>query len=755
LVTPRPTSPHNPHADQPPQAIEGTCGVKRLPLSSVATKLAGATLALISMVTAGIFLQLSHYQRESLLHAKAVSASAVTRLFADSCAPAVVYNDPNDLRDTLATLGRTDDIDYAAVWAVDGGGRATRRLAELPRGRPETLTAVPETLKLRRDRDRVVLVAPVRDIKHAIVGGLVVAFSLAPENAAIARLERTALMTSAAVALGLTLLLMAMARLVVVGPLAKLAGAARRLGEGRAGDIDVRSNDEIGQLAGALRAMASAIQIREELIETRNHDMRLVLDNVGQGFISLDLAGTISTERSRIVDEWFGPIGDGTKLWDCVRPFDVALAEYFEVAWSAVVDQYLPVDLCLGQLPKLVRKDDRTFELTYQPTFVAGALDKTIVVITDITVRVERERSEQRQRETLSIFRRLDADRPAFEEFFSEANALVLAIVETPYAPLATIRRQVHTLKGNCALFGAESVSLLCHAIEDRVDDAATLLDEDRIRLRDAWATMTATRAALIETGLEARVWVARDDYARLLIDLRRHADPETLIATVEAWEFEPAAKRLALIREQIEQLAGRMGRAPVDVTCEPTALRLPPATWGGFWSAFAHVVRNTVDHGVETAAQRRAAGKAERACIAIGITLERGQVLVSIRDDGPGIDWDAITQRARARGLPCTTRRDLESALFTDGVSSRDSASATSGRGVGLGVVQDAVRERGGRFELGSEPGAGTWLRCWLPASMLSPANPMPAVNAPRAPQPALEVDDVTLPVLLREPAP
>jgi two-component system chemotaxis sensor kinase CheA len=705
-------------------------------ISSVAAKLAGATLALIALVTAGIYLQLSHYQRENLLHAKTLSASAVTRLFADSCAPAVVYDDPNDLRDTLATLGRNDDVEYAAVWSADESGRATRRLAELGRGHP-IMGVVPGTLQLRRDSDRVVLVAPVRDIRHKMVGGLVVAFSLAPENAAIARLERTTLLISAIVGLGLAALLMAMARVVVVGPLAKLALAARRVGEGRAVEIEVRSDDEVGQLAGALRTMASAIQVREERIQARNQDMRLVLDHAGQGFITLDLAGMISEERSRIVDEWFGPIAAGTKIWDCLRRFDVALGDYLEVGWSAVVEQYLPIDLCLDQLPKLVVKDRRTFELAYQPTFKGEALDKTIVVITDITMRLERERSDQRQRETMKIFRRLHADRPAFEEFFSEATALVRAIVDTPYAPLSTIRRQVHTLKGNCALFGVESVALLCHAIEDRLDDAATLLDDDRARLRDAWRTATATRAALVETGLEARVAVAREDYDQLLDDLRRHVDPEALIAAVESWEYEPAVKRLALLREQIERLAERLGKAPVDVVTAPTELRLPPDNWAGFWSAFAHVVRNTVDHGVETAEQRSAAGKPARARIELGITQERGQLLISIQDDGPGIDWQTVAVRARERGLPCETQRDLEAALFTDGLSTRGQAGATSGRGVGLGAVRDVVTACGGRLELGAVAGTGTWMRCWLPASMLTTPKANSAKTVVAAPLP------------------
>jgi HPt (histidine-containing phosphotransfer) domain-containing protein/HAMP domain-containing protein len=691
-------------------------------LSSVASKMAGATLALIVVVTAGISFQLSRYQRENLLRAKEASASAVIRLFADSCAAAVVFNDPADLRETLATLGRNEDIDYAAVWAVGEDGRVGQQLAELMRGRAEQVTRVPTTLELRRDRDRVVPMAPVRNVKGQVVGVLVAGFSLARENDAIARLEKTALLISAGVAAGLTLLLMALSRLLVVGPLGKLVNAAKRLEDGRGANIDVRSNDEVGQLATALRSMASAIQVREERISARNRDMRLVLDNAGQGFITLDICGTMSEERSRIVDQWFGSAEGTPKFWEYLRQIDVSLGDYFEVGWSAVIDQILPMDLCLDQLPRVARKGGRTFEMAYQPIMKADVLDKTIVIITDITVRLERERSEQRQRDTMNIYRRLIADRHAFDEFFDEASNLVSGIAASSGAePLYVIKRHVHTLKGNCALFGIESVATLCHAIEDRIDDMAALAEGDRTQLRSAWETVRQIRGELLDTGSEGRVGVSHEDYEKLLTDLRRHANHETLAATVEAWEYEPAATRLALVREQIEGLAGRLDRAAVDVICQPTSLRLPPRRWGRFWSAFAHVVRNTVDHGVETGEKRAAAHKPPRATITIGVNRTLDQVVVSIEDDGPGIDWALIAERARERSMPADTRRDLESALFTDGISSRAKANNVSGRGVGLGAIRAVVRELGGRLELTSDPGHGTTLRCWLPGTMLS----------------------------------
>ena len=704
--------------------MEARAPVRAPRLSSVGAKLAGATVALIAMSTAGINLRLSEYQRESLLHAKELSATAVTQLFADSCAAAVVFQDPTDLRETLRTLGRNEEIEYAAVWAVDDKGRVAGRLAELRRGPPETGTGVPSALVLRRERERVVLVSPIHDPRGRVVGVQATAFSLAHENAAIARLKRTALLTSTAVATGLTILLMAMARLVVVGPLAKLVGAAKRLEEGRNAEIDVSSDDEVGRLARALRTMAGAIQTREERINTRNRDMRLVLDNVGQGLVTLDMSGAMLEERSRVVDEWFGRVDGSPKLWEYLGRLDARFRDNFEVGWSAVVDQFLPVELCLHQLASVVQHDGRTFKLDYRPIFRGEVLDKTVVVISDITMRLERERSEQRQRETMSIHRRLVADRPAFEQFYAEASALVEAIADTTRVDLLIIKRQVHTLKGNCGLFGIESVAGLCHEIEDRLEDSPVLTDEDRALLRAAWAVTAETHAELIGAGAEDSITVTREDYDRLRVNMHFAGASQALLAEINAWEFEPVANRFAIIREQIQELARRLGKAPVDVVWEPTRLRLPPEKWRPFWSAFAHVIRNTVDHGVETVDARSAAGKPACATVPLSISHDRDQVQVSVEDDGAGIDWQAIAAKAAARGLPYATRRDLEEALFTDGLSSRGEAPGTSGRGVGLGAARASLGTLGGRLELTDRVGPGTMVRCWLPAAMLVTAD-------------------------------
>lgn len=691
-------------------------------IRSIGGKLAGATFVLIAIAASFSYVKVTGSERDHLLRAKEVGASAVTRLFADSCAAAVVFDDAEAVKVALTTLGRNEEIEYAAVWAPDRAGKLTRQLGELRRGPVASVVEVPPAVRLRREAARVVLTSPIRDENDKPFAAAVVTFSLARENAAIARAQKTTLVLFSLISAGAMVVLMLMVRMVIVGPLGKLVAAARELERGGSGKVDVHTSDEVGQLARAFRSMATAITVREGRIQARNRDMRLLLDNAGQGFISLDSEGTMSEKRSRIIDEWFGPAEDRPKFWDYLGRIDPKLGEWFEVGWDAVRERVLPVTLCLEQLPALAHKGAQTFELAYRPLMEGERLDKTIVVITDVTARIERERAEQGQREMMSIFRRARSDRPALDQLFTEVSALIGDITAGDGADLVVLRRQIHTVKGNCGLFGIESVASFCHTLEDRMSTSAEgLFPDEKQTLRLLWTRAEEMRAQLVEGGPEGGVELDRAEYAAMLAALRGRLDHDLLLATAASWRFEPAARRLELIGEQLQHLAERLGKAPTDVVREPTNLRLPPGKWGPFWAAFAHVVRNTVDHGIDTAIERAASGKGPRATVTLGVARERqGDLVVSIRDDGPGIDWPGVAARARALGLPHATPAELEAALFAGGVSSRADVTATSGRGVGLSAVHAVVSALGGRIEVQTDPGRGTCFRFVFPQAML-----------------------------------
>ena len=694
--------------------------LKAVVVESVGYKLAVPTFLILALVAAGGYVKLSRGQRESLLNAKEAAGSAVTRLFADSCAAPVIFEDAAAIRTALGTLGGNQEVEYGAVWSVDGSGRMTRQLGELSRGRPATPSEVPAAP--RRERDRLVVTSPIRDENAKVIALAVVTFSLIREQQTIAATQILTLLASSGGALIVLFVLMALARVVIISPLGKLVVAARELENGGAGAVEVRTNDEVGKLARAFQSMASAIKVREARIGARNRDMLLVLDNVGQGFITLGIDGLMSAERSRVIDAWFGPAEGPMTFWEYLRRIDGSLADYFEVGWMALHEDVLPLSLCLDQLPSLAHKDGKTFELAYRPIMEGARLEKIVVVITDVTTRIARERAERGQREQMSLFRHVRSDRAALDQFFVEVSALVEAIVDWHDGDLSVLRRQIHTVKGNCALFGIESVAEHCHDLEQWVTDTREAISPAaKETLRGLWANITDTRAQFGDRDAGGhRVEIDGAEYAAFITELRGRG-PADLVERALTWPYEPVAGRLVLIEDQIRTLAARLGRAAVEVVREPTELRLPPGKWAPFWSVFAHVVRNTVDHGVDTAEERVAAGKPIHARVEVGVRRERDQVVVSIADDGRGINWETIAARAQERGVAHTTRAQLEEALFVEGISSRESVTTTSGRGVGLHAVRQVIVELGGRIEIQTAAGKGTTFRFLLPASMLS----------------------------------
>ena len=140
-----------------------------------------------------------------------------------------------------------------------------------------------------------------------------------------------------------------------------------------------------------------------------------------------------------------------------------------------------------------------------------------------------------------------------------------------------------------------------------------------------------------------------------------------------------------------------------------------------------AHLVRNAADHGIETAAERQAAGKPVRGTVRLDAYHEGDQVVIEISDDGRGLDRDKILRRAIERGIVTVndTARlndsDIMHLIFAPGLSTADEITEISGRGVGLDVVKSAVDNLKGSIELESDLGQGTTFRLMVPLTLAS----------------------------------
>ena len=132
------------------------------------------------------------------------------------------------------------------------------------------------------------------------------------------------------------------------------------------------------------------------------------------------------------------------------------------------------------------------------------------------------------------------------------------------------------------------------------------------------------------------------------------------------------------------------------------------------------HIVRNAVSHGVETESDRRSAGKSAEGTVTLEARGAPNLLVLEVRDDGRGLDYDAIRRRGIERGiLPAdhpASREELAQLIFHPGFSTREAANAVAGRGVGMDVVAEALNRMGAWVEVESVPSEGTSIRLSIP---------------------------------------
>jgi chemosensory pili system protein ChpA (sensor histidine kinase/response regulator) len=133
------------------------------------------------------------------------------------------------------------------------------------------------------------------------------------------------------------------------------------------------------------------------------------------------------------------------------------------------------------------------------------------------------------------------------------------------------------------------------------------------------------------------------------------------------------------------------------------------------------HLLRNSLDHGVESPEERAAANKPERAEITVNVTHASGEIVVQFSDDGRGINRDKLREKIRARGEDPNQYTDaaLVNLIFDAGMSTAQTVTAISGRGIGLDIVRNEILSLGGRLEVESEWGKGTTFILHLPLTV------------------------------------
>ena len=236
--------------------------------------------------------------------------------------------------------------------------------------------------------------------------------------------------------------------------------------------------------------------------------------------------------------------------------------------------------------------------------------------------------------------------------------------------------------------------------------------------LLDDVSELVIARSRLVERS------TAYDDHE--LEDISTHVDKLTteIQAKVLGIRMIPLETVMARFPRMVRDIA-KSQEKQVELIVDGGNIELDRTVVDRISDPVMHILRNCVDHGIETEHERAESGKRQRGLIRIVASKQQDHVLIEISDDGRGIDYERIKKKALTKGLLTPDQaesmlaRDLLDLLFRPGFSTKDDVSEVSGRGVGLDVVRRNVEELGGTVMISSSKGAGTTFSLWLPFTL------------------------------------
>ncbi|MFO8001103.1 MAG: chemotaxis protein CheA [Marinilabilia sp.] len=236
---------------------------------------------------------------------------------------------------------------------------------------------------------------------------------------------------------------------------------------------------------------------------------------------------------------------------------------------------------------------------------------------------------------------------------------------------------------------------------------------DELVNLVSELVTVQAQLDVYAENKGESDILSLAENVQKLARQLRDNAFEISLI---------PMQSELMRFQRLVRDLSKEMGK-DIEFVIEGGDIELDKNIIEHLTDPLLHVLRNSVDHGIELPEDRQAAGKSPKGHIYFKAYHAGASVLIEVTDDGRGIDVDAIREKAVAKGVidekSDLSRKEILNLIFMSGLSTRDTVSDVSGRGVGMDVVRKKISEIRGEVTIESEKGQGTAVTLRLPLTL------------------------------------
>ncbi len=579
-------------------------------------------------------------------------------------------------------------------------------------------------------------------------------------------------------------LLMLVLLLVIGRMVAPLSELTSRVSNVRSADtfepIELKQKDELGQLAGAFNKMIATLAASSRELAQTKQELLDLFNTIERGIFTVSKDQKIGELRSAFMAKIFEPEAlEGptdvfellqldqqddeeeiakTKFW-----FECLLEAGDELQWDLSKD----VPLRRIRYRPSSSQNDRILELDYAPIYAEDeSVERIMVIVQDVTERenLQRELAQQKETNQSAVQQAAEIVRmqPEFFELFvsetterfMEVDALLSKLDEgeAPQQHTTALFRAMHTIKGNARMFKLKSMQSLAHRAEDRLstvrDGEARFTSEFLMELKDDVATLKSQLQQFKQLGEEILSSSCRTERTRRITDsefktLRDITDqlgrrihrlnakvvplrsPYSHLSTlVRGMSLSDVNEVFEPLYEMVTDVSSRSQKQVALKLEDNQGLRVEPKLGVKIRDLLVHMIRNSIDHGIELPEERAAQGKSMQGSIQVSSALEAGKLHVRLSDDGRGLDEEKIMKRGLERGLltaeslRTSGRQAILQLIFAPGFSTAEQVSEISGRGVGADAVRAGVESLGGTLKLESEPGRGCEFELSIPVS-------------------------------------
>lgn len=481
--------------------------------------------------------------------------------------------------------------------------------------------------------------------------------------------------------------------------------------------------------------LQEANQGLEKKVEERTRAINRILTNVKSGFLLVESDLKIQDGFTASCAGLFEKnIKAGMPLHEALG-CDARAAEHFNSCLIQIFDDFLPESVTVDQTPQFFHLGNKTIKLEGSVVRSdAGQVQQILFTVTDVTKLVQIERDMQISRAIIKILQ----EKEAFASYVADTRsgfATARQTLKQGGEGEKKLRMLLHTIKGNSAAFGLTAVAELVHHIEDKTAIGASDLDKIENSIKE-FLTKHATvlKIAYDNDSGHSNFNVDMKQLGKVMAAVETAPTKDDAVESLKEWIYDlslkPAKALLGPVDDLVSGLADRLGKE-VRLQVSGSELMLDPDQASPILRNLVHVLRNSIDHGIEGPLQR--GSKPAKGTIDLRFFEDKQSWGVRISDDGRGVDVERIKEKAVKMGLVSKAELSKKSAteifefLFAEGLSTAESTTDISGRGVGMGAIRSAAEAAGGTFAVeSSKQGVGTTFKLVVPKNGRGKANGM-----------------------------